>query len=117
MISPALCSNVVVLLLLIHCYLLLTLICWCGCVDGSIWYHVPASVVCLIPMVPRVVLKSAFMALPGLINFRFALSCYEKDLMLSLYEKIQADVIETFNSTSRYQDDLQNINSHYLNKW
>ena len=42
------------------------------------------------------------------------LFCYEKDFMLSLSEDIQSDVIEAFNSTSRYQDDLLNIDNDFL---
>ena len=34
------------------------------------------------------------------------LYCYERDFMLSLSEDNQSDVIEAFNSTSRYLDDL-----------
>ena len=34
------------------------------------------------------------------------LFCYERDFMLSLSDNNQADVIEAFNSTSRYLDDL-----------
>ena len=34
------------------------------------------------------------------------LFCYERDFMLSLSEDNQHDVIEAFNSTSRYLDDL-----------
>ena len=37
------------------------------------------------------------------------LFCYERDFMLSLSEDNQSDVIEAFNSTSRYLDDLLNI--------
>ena len=33
--------------------------------------------------------------------------------MLSLSDNNQADVIEAFNSTSRYLDDLLYIDSHY----
>ena len=33
---------------------------------------------------------------------------YERDFMLSLSEENQSDVIEAFNSTSRYPDDLLN---------
>ena len=39
---------------------------------------------------------------------RFAdlnLFCYERDFMLSLSDKYPSDVIEAFNSTSRYLDD------------
>ena len=35
--------------------------------------------------------------------------CYERDFMLSLSEDNQSGVIEAFNSTSRYLDDLLNI--------
>ena len=42
------------------------------------------------------------------------LFCYERDFMLSLSDNNQADVIEAFNSTSRYLDDLFNIdNPHF----
>ena len=40
------------------------------------------------------------------------LFCYERDFMLSLSEDNQPDVIEAFNSTSRYPDDLLNIDSN-----
>ena len=33
------------------------------------------------------------------------LFCYERDFMLSLSDNIQTDIIEAFNSTSRYLDD------------
>ena len=36
------------------------------------------------------------------------LFCYERDFMLSLSDNNQADIIEAFNSTSRYLDDLLN---------
>ena len=42
------------------------------------------------------------------------LCCYERDLMLSLSENNQTDIIEAFNSTSRYSDDLLNINIPYF---
>ena len=35
--------------------------------------------------------------------------CYERDFMDSLNHDNQSDVIEAFNSTSRYLDDLLNI--------
>ena len=41
------------------------------------------------------------------------LFCCERDFMLSLSEDYQSDVIEAFNSTSRYLDDLQNINNNF----
>ena len=42
------------------------------------------------------------------------LFCYERDFMLSLSEDIQSDVIEAFNSTSRYLDDLLNIDNTFF---
>ena len=36
------------------------------------------------------------------------LFCYERDFMLSLSDNNQADVVEAFNSTSKYLDDLLN---------
>ena len=39
------------------------------------------------------------------------LFCYERDFMLSLSDNDQADVVEAFNSTSRYLDDLFNIDN------
>ena len=42
------------------------------------------------------------------------LFCYERDFMLSLSDNNQADIIEAFNSTSRYLDDLLNIDYPYF---
>ena len=42
------------------------------------------------------------------------LFCYERDFMLSLSEDNQSDVIETFNSTFRYLDDLLNIENDFF---
>ena len=42
------------------------------------------------------------------------LFCYERDFMLSLSDCNQADVVEAFNSTSRYLDDLLNIDNPYF---
>ena len=42
------------------------------------------------------------------------LYCYERDFMHSLNHANQADVIEAFNSTSRYLDDLLNIDNPYF---
>ena len=42
------------------------------------------------------------------------LFCYERDFMLSLSDNNRADIIEAFNSTSRYLDDLLNINNPYF---
>ena len=41
------------------------------------------------------------------------LFCYERDFMISLSDDNQADIIEAFNSTSRYLDDLLNIGNPY----
>ena len=42
------------------------------------------------------------------------LFCYERDFMLSLSEDNKFDVIEAFNSTSRYLDDLLNIDNNFF---
>ena len=42
------------------------------------------------------------------------LFCYERDFMLSFSEDNQYDVIEAFNSTSRYLDDLVNIDNNFF---
>ena len=42
------------------------------------------------------------------------LYCYERDFMDSLNHDNQADVIEAFNYTSRYLDDLLNIDNPYF---
>ena len=42
------------------------------------------------------------------------LFCYERDFTLSLSDNNQADVIEAFNSTSIYLDDLLNIDNPYF---
>ena len=41
------------------------------------------------------------------------LFCYERDFMLSLSEDNQSEVIEAFNSTSLYLDDLLNIDNNF----
>ena len=40
--------------------------------------------------------------------------CYERDFMLSLSDNNQADVIEAFNSNSRYLDDLLSTDKPYF---
>ena len=42
------------------------------------------------------------------------LFCSERDFMLSLSEDNQSDVIKTSNSTSRYLDDLLNIDNSFF---
>ena len=44
------------------------------------------------------------------------LFCYEIDFMLSPSDNNQADVIEALNSTSRYLEDLLNIDNHNFNQ-
>ena len=41
------------------------------------------------------------------------LFCHERDFMKYLSNDIQADVIKAFNSTSRYLDNLLNIDNPY----
>ena len=47
----------------------------------------------------------------GVDLFRF---CYERDFMMSLSDDKQADVIDALNTTSRYFDDILNINNVYF---
>ena len=42
------------------------------------------------------------------------LFCYERDFKLSLSDNHQTDIIEAFNSTYRYLDDLLNIDNPYF---
>ena len=42
------------------------------------------------------------------------LFCYERDFMMSLSDDKQADVIDAINMTSRYLDDILNINNVYF---
>ena len=42
------------------------------------------------------------------------LFCYERDFMMSLFDDNQADAIDAFNTTSRYLDDILNINDMYF---
>ena len=42
------------------------------------------------------------------------LFCYEGDFMLTLSDNNQADIIEAFNYTSRYLDDLLHIDNPYF---
>ena len=42
------------------------------------------------------------------------LFCYERDFTLSLSDNNQIDITEAFNSTSRYLDDLSNIDNLYF---
>ena len=39
---------------------------------------------------------------------------YERDIILSLSDNNQTNIIEAFNSTSRYLDDLLNIDNPYF---
>ena len=42
------------------------------------------------------------------------LFCYEMDFMMSLSDDKQVDKFGTFNTTSRYVDDILNINNNYF---
>ena len=42
------------------------------------------------------------------------LFCYERDFMLSVSDNNQTDIIEAFKSTSRYLDDILNIDNPYF---
>ena len=44
------------------------------------------------------------------------LFCYERDFILSLSEDTQSDVIDAFSTTSRYLDDLLNIDNNFLDR-
>ena len=41
-------------------------------------------------------------------------SCFERDFMMSLSDDKQADNSDSFNTTSRYLDDILNINNVYF---
>ena len=45
------------------------------------------------------------------------LFCYERDFMSSLSDDKQDDVIDAFNTTSRYLDDILNIKMFILTIW
>ena len=51
---------------------------------------------------------------PHLLQICLFLFCYEDDFMLSISDKNQADIIEQFNMTSRYLDDLLNTDNPYF---
>ena len=42
------------------------------------------------------------------------LFCYERDFMTSLSDDKQADIIDAFNTTSRYSVDILNIDNVYF---
>ena len=42
------------------------------------------------------------------------LFCYERDFLMSLSDDKQVDLIDAFNTTSRYLDDFSNINNVYF---
>ena len=44
------------------------------------------------------------------------LFCYKRDFMLSLPDNNKTDIIEAFNSTSKYLDDLLNIDNPYFDQ-
>ena len=42
------------------------------------------------------------------------LLCYERDFMMTLSDDKMTDIIDAFNTTSRYLDDILNINNFYF---
>ena len=42
------------------------------------------------------------------------LFCYERNFLMSLSDDKQADIIDVFNTTSRYLDAILNINNVYF---
>ena len=42
------------------------------------------------------------------------LFCYERDFMLSLSDDKQTDIIDAFDTKSRYLDDIVNMNNIYF---
>ena len=42
------------------------------------------------------------------------LFCYERDFIMFFFDDRQPDVIDAFNTTSRYLDDILNINNVYF---
>ena len=44
----------------------------------------------------------------------FFLFCYERDFMMSLSDDKQADIIDAFNTTSRYLEGILNIDNVYF---
>ena len=43
------------------------------------------------------------------------LFCHERDFMMSFSDDKQADIIDAFSTTSRYLDDILNVNNVYFN--
>ena len=54
------------------------------------------------------------MHLFSFLGCRFFLFCYERDFIISLSDDKQADIIDAFNTTSRYLNDILNINYVYF---
>ena len=42
--------------------------------------------------------------------------CYERDFMVAFSDDNQSEVIEAFNSTSRYLDDLLKIDNNFFDR-
>ena len=71
----------------------------------------------------KIVYKALVTNIPDIQNFGtncaplvadIFLFCYERGFLLSLSDNNQTDIIEAFNSTSRYLDDLLNIDTPYF---
>ena len=83
--------------------------------DMFSWYKYLNVIVSFFP--PLGLLSGNFFLIspfPDHCLFDLFLCCYERDFMDSIHHDNQADVIEAFNSTSRYLDDLLNIGNPYF---
>ena len=75
---------------------------------------VAISVLWLLLVMPWVGLQCVIVVFPDHTHLRFCFSFVMREFMLSPTDNNQGDVIEAFNSTTRYQDDLVNIdNPHF----
>ena len=89
----------------------------CGCVRKFVTFSIIFWTICLL-----VFSSKCYRQIVGIsigtnsdpLVADFVLFCYISGFMLSLSENIQTHVIGAFNSTSRYQDDLLNIDNPYF---
>ena len=63
------------------------------------------------------IVVTVYVVLTEMLLAHLFLFCYDRDFMKSLSRENQADIIEAFNSTSRYLDDLLILIICSLNKW
>ena len=62
----------------------------------------------------EVVSSARYLGWISLVTLDLLLFCYERDFMMSLSVDEQADVIDAFNTTSRYLDDILHVNYVYF---